>query len=289
MKGKKRNKLKAAILVVLIISLCAAAAVIIAKPRIGYMIKEIFPDVGLKKTLKETECETYSATLEELEEDGIEIGESLMLVNTQHKLDKDYQPQLCDYKDTDVLMNTQMAQAYAELSNAIAEKFDEKLYVTSTYRSYEEQQQVLEEEGSQTAQQPGASEHETGLAADIYFDGFAGEGVLNCEAGRFVNSNCGDYGFIIRYPLGKSKVTGISYEPWHIRYVGEPHSEIIEKCGVTLEEYIDFLEIGKLYGYDGSIITRQKNLPLQIPKNAESVEISVDGCGGYVITAKMPQ
>ncbi len=50
------------------------------------------------------------------------------------------------------------------------------------------------------------------------------------------------YGFILRYPFGKEHITKIAYEPWHFRYVGAPHAEIIEKNDFVLEEYIEYIK-----------------------------------------------
>ena len=50
--------------------------------------------------------------------------------------------------------------------------------------------------------------------------------------------HCWEYGFILRYPKDKSDITGIIYEPWHYRYVGEEHAKKIMEKGITLEEYL---------------------------------------------------
>ena len=55
----------------------------------------------------------------------------------------------------------------------------------------------------------------------------------------WLRENCWEYGFIIRYPADKTAITGISYEPWHIRYVGTEHSIIMRNENLCLEEYID--------------------------------------------------
>ena len=47
-----------------------------------------------------------------------------------------------------------------------------------------------------------------------------------------------DYGFILRYPIGKEKISGYSYEPWHLRFVEVENAKIIKSQGVTLEEYL---------------------------------------------------
>lgn len=106
---------------------------------------------------------------------------------------------------------------------------------------------------------PGCSEHQTGLAIDLGLQqekidficpDFPYEGI--CDAFRKAAPR---YGFIERYLLGKEGVTGIAHEPWHFRYVGTPHAEIMKMYNFTLEEYILFLKnypFGKMnYCYDG--------------------------------------
>lgn len=92
---------------------------------------------------------------------------------------------------------------------------------------------------------PGCSEHETGLAvdlaeagaeADLITPSFPAEGVF----ARF-RRQAAQYGFVLRYPSGKSDVTGIGYEPWHFRFVGWPHAAIMEARGLVLEEYLELL------------------------------------------------
>lgn len=107
---------------------------------------------------------------------------------------------------------------------------------------------------------PFHSEHQTGLAIDL------GEkkDVIDFIRPEFpYNGICNEfrkvapyYGFIERYPKDKEQVTGISHEPWHFRYVGYPHSEIISKNGITLEEYIDFI---KDFLFDSKYLVKQNN------------------------------
>lgn len=98
---------------------------------------------------------------------------------------------------------------------------------------------------------PGASEHHTGLAVDLGIytsDGesydFRGENEY-----AWINENCYKYGFIVRYDSEKTDITGIAYEPWHFRYLGLPHAEIISGTDLCYEEYISYL---KAYPYDGN-------------------------------------
>ena len=48
-----------------------------------------------------------------------------------------------------------------------------------------------------------------------------------------------EFGFILRYPRGKEAITGVGYEPWHIRYLDDvPAAQEIFRRGLTLEEYL---------------------------------------------------
>lgn len=130
----------------------------------------------------------------------------------------------------------------------------ENIVVVSGYRSVEEQRQIydtsLAENGAvftaSYVARPNESEHQTGLAVDV------GENVDQVD---FIcpsfpdNGIClkfkqlaAEYGFIQRYKEGKEHITNIACEPWHFRYVGFPHSVLIEQHGFCLEEYIEFLK-----------------------------------------------
>ncbi|MBO4216609.1 MAG: M15 family metallopeptidase, partial [Clostridia bacterium] len=87
---------------------------------------------------------------------------------------------------------------------------------------------------------PGASEHQTGLCCDIttqvgeLTDSFANTGIY-----KWLSENAHRFGFILRYPKGGEGSTGISYEPWHYRYVGRKYAALIYESGLTLEEYLE--------------------------------------------------
>lgn len=213
--------------------------------------------------------------------------EDMMLVNTEHRLPEDYIAPVLEYKETDVYMNGEgMLQAYALLSAAVTEKTSLRLYVSSDYRSAE-QQAALYLEDPNTATVPGASEHQTGLALDVYVAYYAGDGFLRSPAGRFVNSYAHEYGFIIRYPSYGEDITGIRFEPWHIRYVGKVHANLIYNNHTTLEEHILSMEIGKWYEADGALYSRQvpnEDGMLCLPKDGKTAIVSPDNTGAYIIT-----
>ena len=116
------------------------------------------------------------------------------------------------------------------------------LYEISGFRSYETQQNLYDRyvatdgkaEADTYSARPGHSEHQTGLALDVnsLYESFA-----DTAEGRWLAANAHKYGFIIRYPKGKTDQTGYIYEPWHIRYVGVEKATKIFNSGLCLEEY----------------------------------------------------
>ncbi len=242
-------------------------------------------EVAFDKT--EGELRTVRFSIAELETDSrVNFDQSLLLINTVYTLPKDFAPDIGEYKDTEVFMNRCALDAYARLSAAVTEESEKKLYVSSDFRDAEEQARLYLEDPT-TATLPGASEHQSGLCLDVYVAYFAGDGFLRSPAGRFVNRSCHEYGFIIRYPSYGEDVTGIRFEPWHIRYVGQPHADIIYGNRLTLEEYILSMEIGAWYEADGYLICRQslsEGGTLTLPAAFSSCVISPDNTGCYIVT-----
>lgn len=237
-------------------------------------------------------------TLDEISDEypQFEINQALLLVNEEHRLDEDFEADLVYYKDTDVLMNSCIVDSYATLSAEILDTFDNKLFVESSYRTYQRQVELYEELGPEIAAVPGSSEHQTGLSLDVYVMYYGGMGFYDSDEGQFVNRNCGDYGFIIRYDRNLEDITGFAFEPWHIRYVGLPHSQIIEQSGIALEQYIEALELGQYYSYDNYLIGRFEENEIQIPseyldaaiENEDyTITISPDNTGAAIVTIQL--
>lgn len=88
---------------------------------------------------------------------------------------------------------------------------------------------------------PGTSEHELGLAVDLVDNSYwlLDEAQENTPAQKWLMEHCWEYGFVLRYPNDKSHVTGIIYEPWHYRYVGQAVAQELYESGMCLEEYLD--------------------------------------------------
>ncbi len=128
--------------------------------------------------------------------------------------------------------------------------------VLSAYRSREEQEQLFGEQvqkliaagcdpaaaenlAAETVARPGTSEHELGLAVDLVDQAnpATDESQAQTACQQWLMTNAWRYGFILRYPAGSTEVTGVPYEPWHYRYVGEVPARQIASLGITLEEY----------------------------------------------------
>lgn len=123
------------------------------------------------------------------------------------------------------------------------------VYLSSGYRSYDEQNylyqrkvaQYGETQAAKIVAPPGTSEHQTGLACDITDKYYAmkDSSLENTALYQWMSQHCQEYGFIVRYPKDKEDVTGIIYEPWHFRYVGVDAATYIMKKGLCLEEFLD--------------------------------------------------
>ena len=144
------------------------------------------------------------------------------------------------------------------LLNALDEMFDDfyletennYVMIKAGHRTVEYQQNLYDKELEKTGLEestlvakPGHSEHHTALAVDFttyenkVFEDFDGTGVYS-----WIMENCYKYGIVNRYPESKTKLTMIDHEPWHFRYVGEPHAEIMYEYDYCLEEYISYLK-----------------------------------------------
>lgn len=186
---------------------------------------------------------------------------NILLVNRSNRLEKDYIPQslkfpnvkFISYADPKVKkMDAVAAVALEELFKA-AKSDGITLLAVSGYREYSYQQRLYNDKVSSDGQkeadkyvaQAGASEHQTGLAMDLLSTEYTSldDGFDKTRAYKWLEKNCYKYGFIIRYPKDKERITGYSYEPWHIRYVGENAAAEITEQGITLEEFLNKTEL----------------------------------------------
>ncbi len=151
----------------------------------------------------------------------------------------------------DLLLSPVALEKLNQMTEAFYEETGRnKLLIKESYRTYEYQQEILDfrierdgrEEALKYVALPGESEHHTALAFDmsVYKDG-VNTYIADEPDYLPIYENAHKYGFILRYPENKVDVTGIAYEAWHFRYVGEPHAKYIYENGLCLEEYIELL------------------------------------------------
>ncbi|MBE6639197.1 MAG: D-alanyl-D-alanine carboxypeptidase family protein [Ruminococcaceae bacterium] len=293
---KKIRKVKIKTLLLIVILALAVLAGLFAYRHRGriayewYLIEEKY-GFGLDEvTVAKADGEALvHYSMEELQgDDRVVFDQSMMLINIEYMLSESFAPLISEYKDTDVYMNDCMQSAYSALSSAVLAKTEKKLYVSSHFRTADKQASLYEEMPD-TATIPGASEHQSGLCVDVYVAYYAGDHFIRSDAGRFVARNAHKYGFIIRYPRYGEKVTGIRYEPWHVRYVGHPHADIIYNNRLTLEEYILGMQEGSWYTANGYCFSRQNVTEeggLYLPAEFKEAVISPDNTGSYIVTVK---
>ena len=182
------------------------------------------------------------------------------LVNAANPLPEDFSVKTVDIEGYENRPFDARAATALEEMLADAEAAGNKLYLVSGYRSVARQKALFErkvasftEEGlpreqaeknaAQWVARPGTSEHNLGLAADIVSaDWYSNHSDLTADFEQtpqfaWLKAHCAEYGFILRYPQGKESVTGVTYDPWHYRYVGREAARIIMQRGITLEEY----------------------------------------------------
>lgn len=170
----------------------------------------------------------------------------VLLVNDQNRLASDYVPEglVNLYQNrhsfrlasSEIMLTRETYEAMERMFHAAEEQNVNGYIVTSGYRSYERQAEVYAQSEPGKAQQPGASEHQTGLAFDVTTETSAG--FESTPQYAWLTQHAHEYGFIQRYPANKADITGISYEPWHYRYVGVEVATKIHETGWTLEEFV---------------------------------------------------
>ena len=180
----------------------------------------------------------------------------LMLVNKFYALDKDYTPEN--------LVNIPLTYAYGnegdcKIIDYAYEKFVDLwqaakdagyyLMVNSSYRDYAEQEEtynylkstVGERKADERAARAGHSEHQTGLVVDMTSIHNAQDNTFKeGEEYAWLQEHAHEYGFIERYPEGKTYITGYNPESWHWRYVGIEAATQIHEEGITFDEYYAF-------------------------------------------------
>lgn len=182
----------------------------------------------------------------------------LILVDKFNPLPDDYTKQILFEEVSGKLFEREAAEHLKKLLGS-ARNDEVYLKIISGYRTAEYQQMLWEneirmlmaqgldyeqakKETAKTLAPPGGSEHFTGLAVDF---GYGDDDDVSYEFDKTAGSkwllkNAFKFGFILRYPRMKEHLTGISYEPWHYRYVGEKYAGLITDSGICLEEFLHY-------------------------------------------------
>ncbi|MGA5691697.1 VanY-A/VanY-F/VanY-M family D-Ala-D-Ala carboxypeptidase [Cytobacillus pseudoceanisediminis] len=242
-----------------------------------------------------------NSSKKEITEDQIYLG-NLLLVNSSYPV----QPESVKSDVINLSAHGELTQGYGLLGNEIylsediAHRFSEMMAaaeeegvrnfsITSGFRDFDEQSALYQEMGSDYALPAGYSEHNLGLSLDV---GSTQMRMADAPEGKWIEQNAWKYGFILRYPKDKTDVTGIQYEPWHIRYVGFPHSAIMKEKNFALEEYLDYLKKethisismnGEKYNIAYYPISQSKTI--NVPAHSH-VEISGNNMDGVIVTVK---
>ena len=160
---------------------------------------------------------------------------------------------------TSAWMTAETSAAYNQMKNA-AQADGITLSVKSAYRSWNDQNWIFNDyvrrDGVEKAEtysaRPGHSEHQTGMGLDLVTSDSieARENAAVKAALDWLNQNAYKYGFILRYPEGKTGETGYIYEPWHYRYVGQALASTLYNNGdwITIEAYFGIDSVYR--GYD---------------------------------------
>ena len=186
-------------------------------------------------------------------EDAIEIdnkNDMLVLVNKYNYLGDNFTPNNLE------IINTQFALSNMKLVNYAKEAFEKmakdaqkeglKIIAMSSYRSYSYQidlyNKYKKKDGQEAADKysgrPGFSEHQSGLAVDVYNGKIEYTSFEKTKEFVWMNEHAHEYGFIIRFPKGKELETGYQYESWHYRYVGIEAATYIKNNNISFEEFI---------------------------------------------------
>lgn len=174
----------------------------------------------------------------------------LMLTNKFYSLDNTY--------NSDNMVTISKQYSYGENQMVTSETFDAflsmfkaakkedlTLIINSSFRSYEEQEEIYEYykdtrgevEADKIAAKAGFSEHQTGMAIDIQTYGSSASTFEEFDEFKWLQKNAHKYGFILRYPKDKEYLTGYEYESWHYRYVGVEVATYIYENNITFDEY----------------------------------------------------
>ena len=211
--------------------------------------REENPDLDIEKVIINVNIgldqEVYTDAVK-----AINLNKNNILVNKYNYLDENYVPNNLEkisnvYALSNMKLVKEAKEAYERMAKD-ASKDKRKLVVMSAYRDYNYQvnlyNRYAKKDGKDKADtysgRPGFSEHQTGLAIDLYNGKTVYTKFEETKGFKWMQDNAYKYGFILRFPKGKELETGYQYESWHYRYVGLEIAKEIKEKGICFEEYI---------------------------------------------------
>lgn len=210
------------------------------------------------------------------------IKSDIIHLSTNNKMARGY-----SLSDSDIYLSEEVVYEFSKMIAAADKEGVRDFSINSGFRDFDAQNVLYQEMGSNYALPAGYSEHNLGLSLDV---GSTQMKMADAPEGKWIEENAWKYGFILRYPKDKSDITGIQYEPWHIRYVGLPHSAIMQEKNFVLEEYIDYLKeekniSAKMNGekYMITYYPIPQNTMIKVPDNSR-FEISGNNIDGVIVT-----
>ena len=262
---KRRRVRKSAVFVIFVLLLIIALLIsMIAKKVSDNQVSEPKQEKTTETKKENKKKQTNLPKVKKIDQSGdpyentvivSDLDSIYILVNKYSGLPEDYEPKDLVELDSEYVAPTcdhpQLRKVAAEaLVKMIKDAKKEGMYLllNSGYRSYEEQEKIYQETeqkygGAYAAEYvatPGASEHQTGLGIDMTSQSVVDKQRLvfgDTTEYKWVVENCAKYGFIVRFTEGTDGITGISHEPWHLRYVGKKVAKEIKDQNWTLEEY----------------------------------------------------
>jgi D-alanyl-D-alanine carboxypeptidase len=181
-------------------------------------------------------------------------GDILVPANRQHALGEFCAPSALSTLASQYVV-TAPQRLTPEAASALVQMLDDArdagfdLYVSSSYRSWQEQEALFQywvdllglERASRESARAGYSEHQLGTTADITSPSVNWQldpSFADTPEGAWLAEHAADYGFVMSYPEDGEPVTGYIYEPWHFRYVGTEIAREVEESGKTLIEVL---------------------------------------------------
>ncbi|NBK97247.1 MAG: DUF5011 domain-containing protein [Erysipelotrichia bacterium] len=166
-----------------------------------------------------------------------------VLINKQNKLPDGYSPSdLVSIGGNHYLRSeaaSSLNQMRQDANNQgiplnVVSSYRSQAYQTNLYNSYYAKDPV---NAPYYSALPRTSEHELGLAIDVSYDYALHADLHNTALGQWLDAHAHEYGWILRYPYGKTNITGYTFEAWHYRYVGTALATQLKSSGLTMEEY----------------------------------------------------